>query len=351
MDDSDQFVPNEIEARLALAICAPINPGDYVVRDVTISVSYPTQITVGPQIIDLGRGIATTFAVRFRDTKDDFASDLRKYHGSRQLLFFVLERINELLIAYKLVRVGHLDGWGIRTVGEYDVICRGTLVDRQMHEVVASPAALRQGSYDPLETTALAKQHIATNTFPLARRYLRCFELLEHGFYSESLIVAFSILDDRVQGMLKAMLAQKGLSERQQDEVLRGIKENRLRIYLGSLLKVLTGRSVDELWPESADAIKWLNKKRNDVAHDGIRVNQVDAARSLYVCIYLFIAFHDAGLIDEKFPAELIRHATYLATTSSDGNTPPGWCPAGSQGGKIPPPPPLPPPIRSRDPS
>lgn len=64
--------------------------------------------------------------------------------------------------------------------------------------------------------------------------------------------------------------------------VLRGTKENRLRHYLGPLLKLSAGFDPSERWPDSPSAIEWLNKARNRIAHAAERVDYSSAARGIY---------------------------------------------------------------------
>jgi hypothetical protein len=109
---------------------------------------------------------------------------------------------------------------------------------------------------------------------------------LEHGFYTEAFIVAFSVLDDLAQQMLNRLLTEKGMvSKSEREELLRGIKENRMRIFLGPLLKVLTGKDIFTMWPGSEKALKWLNEKRNHLAHSGSKADYATAAKGIFACV------------------------------------------------------------------
>jgi hypothetical protein len=180
---------------------------------------------------------------------------------------------------------------------------------------------------DPFDTTILAVPHIASDSYKVAKRYVRCYELLEHGFYTEAFIVAFSILDDLVQQMLDKLLSEKGMGAKDEREsLLRGIKESRLKLFLGPLLKVIYGKDISTLWPASAKALNWLNTTRNNIAHSGGKADHTMAAKAIYVCIKTLVVLHQEKLIDAEFSLEFFRHAKITAAWTVN---PPDWLPKG----------------------
>ena len=335
---------------VGVAIRGPIVSGSYQVGKITVSVSYPSTIDLGfPTPIQLPKGLSTVFEVTWADTSGATARKLRSKGAERHRpIYYALEKINELLLAYKLVRVGHADGMGIRTIGRGDTLFYFGLIDGQSAENFNMGLKTYQRDYqwahsrsghpdDPLGTTEVAKPHIAANTYPIARRYVRCFELLEHGFYTEALVVAFSVLDDLGQTMLDNLLEEKDMgSETARNELLRGIKEHRLRLFLdpllkvrlfpGSLLKVLSGKAIDGMWGDAETALKWLNEKRNAVAHGGYQAEYSTAAKAVYACIKTLVVLNQNGLIRAEFPTEMFRHAKITAAWTE---APPKWVPKG----------------------
>lgn len=283
----------------------------------------------------LPNGLSTVFYVSWIDKDGTDAGFLKSNTHNRHLVLHkALDAINELLQAYKLVRMGHIDACGVRTIGKYDTLFYYSLVDRQpVGDLnVGWKAGLRGISsaspHDPFDTTALAKPHIGTVTLPVARRFLRCYELLEHGFYSESFIIAFSIMDDLVQEMLHHQLEIKGIHKKsERDSLLRGIKESRLKLYLGPVLKIASSTSLKELWPESEKALQWLNGIRNTIAHGGYKANYDTSAVGIYACIKILHTLHVAELVAAEFPIEFFRHAKLTASWT---NSPPSWVPSGA---------------------
>ncbi|MFZ0964853.1 MAG: hypothetical protein WAO35_28685 [Terriglobia bacterium] len=321
---------------VAVGIKGPIKDGEYTVENAKVSVSYPEAINVGYQI-SLPKGLSTFFQVTWDDVDDKDASNLRSESFARHLpLYKALRYINEITLAYKLVRIGHLDGMGLRTIGIGDTLFSTSKIDeeftgnvtvgfKQTRRVMPGFGDPKADLDDPLGTTRLALPHIAASSYPVARRYVRCYELLEHGFYSEAFIVAFSILDDLVQQMLDSLLLEKGMSDSEERKSLvRGIKENRLRVFLGPLLKVIAGHSIEALWPAGDKALDWLNATRNKIAHAGFKADNSTAAKGIFVCIKTLHLLHEKGLINAEFDVGMYRAAKHQASWT--GNPPP-WVP------------------------
>jgi hypothetical protein len=284
-------------------------------------------------------GRSTLFIVTWEDPDDVDSGHLRSntYHRN-MVVYKALAAINEILLAFKMASFNHLDSVGLRTIGINDTLFYCHKIDLEparglnckLRSVLIDRIPPREGDVgknDPFNRTAIARDHIASGSFPVARRYTRCYELLEHGFYSEAFIIAFSIMDDLIQEMLHNLLVNKGIqTEAERNVFLRGIKENRLKIYLGPLLKTLYGRSITDLWPNAENALSWLNTKRNKIAHAGHEANHHSASVGIYACIKILHELHQAKLINSEFTVEFFRHAKTTASWTDDS---PGWVPRG----------------------
>ena len=322
---------------VGVGVRGPIAPGIYTVGRKQIEVSYPSGINIGFAILELPKSLSTLFVVSWDDRGRKVSSRLSSQGYERHLpIYDALAAIAELLLAYKLVRIGHADGRGLRTIGIGDTLVYFSAVDGVptgdlnvgLKNYEGNSAWLGvQAEPDPHGTTVIAAPHIGSQSLPLARRYVRCFELLEHGFYSEAFIVAFSVLDDLVQQVLHSTLSEKGLvSKPERDELLRGIKENRLKLYLGPILKLACGRDISSMWPESAAALEWLSSTRNRIAHLAEAVDYASAAKAIYACLKVIVALKEAGLTASEIPVELFRHAKITAAWTIDAPT---WVPRG----------------------
>src|SRR5215210_7838817 len=118
---------------IGVAIRGPIVSGDYEVGKAKINVSYPPEVDFDfPTPIELPKGLSTVFTVTWPDKGGTTAKKLYSKGAERHRpVHYATDRINELLLAYKLVRVGHADGIGIRTVGIGDTLFHFSLVNGQ----------------------------------------------------------------------------------------------------------------------------------------------------------------------------------------------------------------------------
>src|SRR5205085_2335148 len=115
-------------------------------------------------------------------------------------------------------------------------------------------------------------------------------------------------LDDFVQQMLHDLLTAKGLAEKgERNELLRGIKENRLRLYLGPLLKLACGKDVAAMWPPATSALEWLNTTRNRIAHSAEAVDYATARRGVFACLKLLVVLREHGIANPEITVEIFR--------------------------------------------
>ena len=324
---------------IGIGICGPIAADSYQVSDFLVEVSYPKNFDFGLGPEEMPRGRSTLFIVTWEDPENVDSGYLRSKTYHRHLVVYkALAVINEILLAFKMVSLGYLDSSGLRRIGINDTLFYRHKIDSEpagdlnckLRSVLTDRIPSRMGdagNNDPFNTTELARDHIATGSFPVARRYTRCYELLEHGFYSEAFIIAFSIMDDLIQDMLHNLLIKKGTqSKTKREKIIREIEEERLKTFLGPLLKELCGRSVTDLWPSAENALSWLNTKRNNIAHAGYEANYHSASVGIYTCIKILHELHQAKLINSEFTVKFFDHAKSTASRTYDS---PEWVTSG----------------------
>ena len=324
---------------IGIGISGPIAADSYQVRDYLVEVSYPKVFNFGLGPEEMPRGRSTLFIVTWEDPENIDSGHLRsKTYHRNMVVHKALAAINEILLAFKMVSIGHLDSSGLRTIGIDDTLFYCHKIDSELagglncklRSVLIDRIPPREGDVgrnDPFNTTELAREHIASDSFPVVRRYTRCYELLEHGFYSEAFIIAFSIMDDLIQDMLHNLLIKKGTqSKTKREEIIRGIKGERLKTFLVPLLKEFCGRSITDLWSNAEDALSWLNTKRNKIAHAGHEADYHSASVGIYACIKILHELHQSELINSEFPVGFFRHAK---TTASWTDNSPEWVPRG----------------------
>jgi hypothetical protein len=234
--------------------------------------------------------------------------------ATRPALFAALDLANRLFSAYKLVEPNYLANLAIRTLGDADVLYYLAFLDGQGLCPSSSYAVIASwfGTSDTI--SADAQENLSGVNQPIRRRVIRCFELVEHGYYTEALIVCFALLDDLVQETLLVLLQEKGLAEEDaKADILRSIEKDRLRKFLGTVLKLLSGKSLMELWPGSAKALAWLNKRRNAVMHAGATATRADAYLSLYAVLRCLQALEGVGVIILDFGQKMVDYAFFYA--------------------------------------
>ena len=98
---------SEIQFMIGIGLKAPIADGTYEVGPFNIQVSYPPVVDLGMGPESLPIGLSTVFQVKWTDSSNQDADHLRSPSHHRHLTIHkALGAINELLQAYKLVRMG-----------------------------------------------------------------------------------------------------------------------------------------------------------------------------------------------------------------------------------------------------
>jgi hypothetical protein len=106
---------------------------------------------------------------------------------------------------------------------------------------------------------------------PVTRRLMGCVDLFNSGFYNEAFISAFALLDDLVQNVAEAGMTKMGLADTQKKEMLRAIKEERLKHFTGSLFQLCGWQSLEraneELYKNLIGSKNSTNSLRNKIMH------------------------------------------------------------------------------------
>jgi hypothetical protein len=119
---------------------------------------------------------------------------------------------------------------------------------------------------------------------PLVRRVMGSLDLINLGFYTESFVNLFSLVDDVTQEVIKAGMARKGLSPDDQKGMLRAIKEERFRIFLTNLAKLCDWKSLEDEDSELYARLLKANSLRNNIMHGSTRLTRdqtIDSAETM----------------------------------------------------------------------
>lgn len=252
--------------------------------DCLVEQSFPPRMTDERYGLDLDISDCTLFNVMHLDVK--WATVLASAETADWLLEQALQAITEALLWSKASdRVQTVNAF-VRQVGRLDV--KVFIVAAENEQMVLWRNQLfwidRHGAAlinHLLGSAIIDNGPAATPLHPIVRRVLGVFDLLNLGFYAESFIAAFALLDDLSQLVVRAGLAQKQLTAKEQEKLLRAIKDDRLTNHLCLLTKLCGWESMDNAEPELFSALRKVNTLRNNIVHGSVRLDRGDAIESV----------------------------------------------------------------------
>lgn len=127
-----------------------------------------------------------------------------------------------------------------------------------------------------------------------AKLILRAWSLINYGYYQEAILIAFSVLDAKIQDLIKKRIGLLGLiNDNEINEYLRGIYQRRLDFMLNFVLACLDRHSVRELDPALFKKLEKLNNKRNRIIHKGEEADKAEAIGALETVIRLLVYLNE----------------------------------------------------------
>jgi hypothetical protein len=133
-------------------------------------------------------------------------------------------------------------------------------------------------------------------------KILRAVELLNGGYHTEALLVAFALLDSYVQQGIEELLAAKGVADPR--VFSRLVRERRMATFLGPVLRSLCGRSLQEDEPTVWENLEKANTDRNRAMHDSRDIPYWNAKRGIEttrdVLVYLGAIRGEHGATGDK---------------------------------------------------
>lgn len=138
----------------------------------------------------------------------------------------------------------------------------------------------------------------------ISRRLLNTIDLINLGFYSEAFISSFSLLDDLTQEVTKYGLKKKGFTPVEQKSYLRSIKEERLKNYLTTTLKLCDWKSLEEDNSSLFNDIIKINSLRNNIVHSCKVINRDECLDAITKIIHtiLWLANNPFDYVIPKLP-------------------------------------------------
>jgi len=140
-------------------------------------------------------------------------------------------------------------------------------------------------------------------------KILRAVELLNGGYHTEALLVAFALMDSYVQEAIEELLAAKGI--RRPRVFSRLVRDSRMTTFLCPVLKSLTGHSLKEDKPDVWENLKKVNNYRNRAIHDSRDIPYENAKRGIEttrdVLLYLVSVRREQAGEPDSVPGQDLR--------------------------------------------
>jgi hypothetical protein len=123
--------------------------------------------------------------------------------------------------------------------------------------------------------------------------FMKAIDLLDNGYYNESLIIGFNLMDYCIQKTLKSLMVNLQ-NDKEKESLLRQIKEQRVKTYLGLLFKLLSGNSLlDSVLKEKN--VEKINSLRNKVVHSGEDCTYDEVRETLKMVYFIIKRLNVAG--------------------------------------------------------
>lgn len=169
----------------------------------------------------------------------------------------------------------------------------------------------------------------------VTRRVMAALDLINLGFYTESFVSAFSLADDLSQEVIKAGMSKKGLDLNAQKQLLRAIKEERLKIYLTNLAKLCDWKSLEEAEPALFDRLAKANTLRNNIMHGSARLTRTEALQSVNTLLDTigWLRKNPFGFAIAPFPILHVAEGDFLQLEHRKESTPPAQNEGSANGG------------------
>ena len=251
--------------------------------------SFPPKIKIPERAIEIETSDCTVFTVTHQDRGE---IDLKLISNVNLVFEQSLLAISEVSIWVKASdQVGQMTSF-LRQIGTTDVkafFAQGSSEDfvgwRSPAFTFDRDAASMMAGF--MSNMIVSNGPSANPIPPITRRVMSSLDLINLGFYTESFINIFSLVDDLVQEVIKSGMTQKGLTEDDQVGMLRAIKEERLKIYLCNLSKLCGWQSLEEAHKDFYKEVMKVNSIRNKIMHGSRRLQAIETLGAINILLEL----------------------------------------------------------------
>lgn len=267
-------------------------PGDTF--DTNLKLSYKDNILFPPSNVKICTNLCSiiTVVTFFKPSKKQPINYKRPtiiHEGWMYLINeYILPKVNWFLYIIKKNHPNPSVTGVLRHIGEIDLVvynlkCEGTNIVRGTSTFMSS-----QGVQIEITDT-----DISLNIFNEWRILTRSVDLINHGYYIEAFLVAFALLDDKIQEFLSERFPN--ITKKEAKKLLRKIERQRLVVFLDSLMKIVTKSSTFDAISNLQKDIEWFNDKRNTIMHSGGGCTRQDCKRAMNITLAVLKFLNSQG--------------------------------------------------------
>jgi hypothetical protein len=251
--------------------------------DCLVAHSYPERIEDPRRSLSLDVTDCTLFTVTHVGRGED---DVESRTMVEEVMEQAIQAVSEVTIWNKVQEVVGTTSSFSRQIGRLDL--KYFLIEGSHDRVVAwhNPLFSTDRAGASMLAGLLANMIVqngpsANPTPAIIRRVMAALDLINLGFYTEAFISTFALVDDLTQEVMKAGMAKKGLDAEAQKGLLRAIKEERLKQFLGNLAILCDWQSLESANEKLFKELMAANGRRNRIMHGSARLTRGETLESI----------------------------------------------------------------------
>jgi hypothetical protein len=207
-----------------------------------------------------------------------------------------LEDIFISLVNYFLGNVLYLSGkdnkWhhllrSVRPIGNMDIVSMEFILDNKLVAAQGNPLLRKMAVKNDDDGVWPKSAHISRSfkKIPAESQLLwRASSLVNYGFYQEAALIAFSVLDAKIQDLIESRLENEyKLTTKQTRQYIRNISQARMNTILNFILLCVDKTSLEINNETIHNDLLKLNTKRNNIIHNGETASRKEAISSILV--------------------------------------------------------------------
>lgn len=287
--------------------------------------AFPPKVESPERGIEIDTSDCTVFTVTHRDRGD---LDLKLRSNVKLVFEQSLLAISEVSIWVKAIdQAGQMTSF-LRQIGTTDV--KAFFAQGSSEDLVGwlSPAFTFDRGAASMMAGFLSNMIVSNGPSanpipPIIRRVMSSLDLVNLGFYTESFINMFSLVDDLVQEVVKSGMTQNGLSQDEQIDMLRAIKEERIKIYLCNLSKLCGWQSLKDARKDLYQEVVKVNSMRNKIMHGSRRLqtNETLGAINVLLALIDWLRSNPFGFVIPRFPSLNIAEPKFFLVPLKEDKT------------------------------